>query len=175
MTKMTVHGVDLESSRASTGLPAKLPPAACHNNCPPVAMLSKLLAATLVVGTTLADEPVGTVIGIDLGTTYSVRQLSSCACCPQVAPVCNCGAQYVPAATVRGGVRQRSRRDHRQRPGQPHHPVRRRLQRWRALDWRGREEPGRAQPDKHRLRRQATHRPQVRQPCAARACGRSAE
>ena len=80
MTKMTVHGVDLESSRASTGLPAKLPPAACHNNCPLTvsAMLSKLLAATLVVGTTLADEPVGTVIGIDLGTTYSVRQLLLC-------------------------------------------------------------------------------------------------
>ena len=41
-------------------------------------MFSKLLAATLVVGTTLADEPVGTVIGIDLGTTYSVRQLLLC-------------------------------------------------------------------------------------------------
>ena len=73
-------GVDLDSSRASTGLPAKLPPAACHNNCPltALAMLSKLLAATMVVGTTLADEPVGTVIGIDLGTTYSVRQLLLC-------------------------------------------------------------------------------------------------
>ena len=45
---------------------------------PPLAMFSKLLAATLVVGTTLADEPVGTVIGIDLGTTYSVRQLLLC-------------------------------------------------------------------------------------------------
>ena len=41
-------------------------------------MFSKLLAATLVVGTALADEPVGTVIGIDLGTTYSVRQLLLC-------------------------------------------------------------------------------------------------
>ena len=45
---------------------------------PPLAMFSKLLAATLVVGTTLADEPVGTVIGIDLGTTYSVRQPLLC-------------------------------------------------------------------------------------------------
>ena len=167
-------GVDLDSSRASTGLPAKLPPAARHNNCP---LLQCCRSCWLPPWWWGPPWPTS-LWAPSSALTWAPRTRcgnSCCACCPQVAPVCNCGAQYVPAAAVRGGVRQRSRRDHRQRPGQPHHPVRRRLQRWRALDWRGREEPGRAQPDKHRLRRQATHRPQVRQPCAARACGRSAE
>jgi hypothetical protein len=38
-------------------------------------MAFKLLAGAALAAVAFADEPVGTVIGIDLGTTYSVRRV----------------------------------------------------------------------------------------------------
>ncbi|KAB8094204.1 hypothetical protein EE612_021325, partial [Oryza sativa] len=43
---------------------------------------------------------------------------------------------------VRGGVAARPRRDHRQRPGEPHHPLLRRVHGHRAPHRGCRQEPG---------------------------------
>merc|ERR1719215_1071940 len=60
---------------------------------------------------------------------------------------------------LRGHLAERPRGDHRQRPGQPHHPVVCRLHGQRAHDWRCSQEPGRHESVQHRLRRQAPDRP----------------
>jgi hypothetical protein len=52
---------------------------------------------------------------------------------------------------VRGRLAARPRGDHRQRPGQPHHPLLRRLHRLREAHRRCCQEPGRHEPHQHRL------------------------
>jgi len=67
-------------------------------------MAFKLLAGAALAAVAFADEPVGTVIGIDLGTTYSVRPYTTVwhpllPCSePAARPRCGC---RLPSAAAR--------------------------------------------------------------------------
>lgn len=65
---------------------------------------------------------------------------------------------------LRGRMAKRPRRDHPQRPRQPHHPILRGIHWHRTPHRRRRQKPSRHEPPKHRLRRQTPHRPSFHRP-----------
>ena len=70
-------------------------------------MAFKLLAGAALAAVAFADEPVGTVIGIDLGTTYSVRHCTATPYRTRLLPLTSSPAGRREAPRARAASQQR--------------------------------------------------------------------